>query len=114
MDAISAVVFLAAVAAPIAVVSGWFVRTGFEGFGSVVNRGDKDTWWRSSMPWPHGVQEADGPRWQLGSLDRSQDPSADGPAANETTDDALRVAPVRALGRVAVRAGTRHELEQRR
>jgi hypothetical protein len=105
MDPLAAVALLVAVAAPIAVVSGWFVQGGFGGLGSFVGRGDRDAWWRSSMPWPQGVQEEDGPRWRLGGDEASDSHgSADGDAGG---DDALDVRPVRAHPRLVVRAGGR-------
>jgi hypothetical protein len=99
MDPFSALVLLAAVAAPLAVVSGWFVRGGFGGLGSLVTRGDPDAWWRSSMPWPQGIQEEDGPRWRLDEGDAEEASPA---------EDGLDVAPIRAHAHLRAGASLRN------
>jgi len=110
MEAITAVVLLAVAAMPVALVANWFLQSGTQGLGSAVNRGDKDAWWRASMPWPRGVQEEDGLTWHLGNPDRTDGvPAGQSPA--RTADDGFEVAPVRAHGRIAARGGRRGDIE---
>ena len=55
----------------------------------LVSRGGNDAWWQSTMPWPHGVQEEDGVRWDV------RDP--------DVVTDAFEIKPVRPQARVGVR-----------
>ena len=99
MDAISAIVLLALVAMPIALLSGWFVDGGYGGLGSVVNRGDTGSWWRSTMPWPEGVQEDDELAWHV----HEPEPAGDAAMA-ESERDAFELAPERPKAHVGVHA----------
>ena len=44
--------------APVAALSGWLAGPGQRPLGALMH--GRDTWWRSTMPWPQGVQEEDG------------------------------------------------------
>lgn len=72
MDLVTALVLLAAAAAPLAMLSGWLAGRGSRPLGSLVNGGDSETWWRSTMPWPRGVQEEDDLTWSF----REKQPAA--------------------------------------
>lgn len=63
MDLIFALVLLGLAATPLALLSGWLAARGSRPLGSLINSGDNETWWRSTMPWPVGVQEEDGLTW---------------------------------------------------
>ena len=108
MDLISAIVFLCLVAAPLAVLAGWFVEVGYSGLGSFVNRGDSDSW-RSTMPWPQGVQEEDVVKWHV----RDREPAAGGPPRGTPTRgdiaDDFEIAPVHAQARVVFRPPAERE-----
>ena len=99
MDVIFVIVLLALVAAPLALLSGWFVDAGYEGLGSLVNRGD-GAWRRASMPWPQGVQEEDGVTWHI----RAPDGAATSPVSHESEADAFEIASARPQPRVGLRA----------
>ena len=104
MDVISAIVLLSLVAAPLALLAGWFVDGGHTGLGSLVSRGGSDAWWRATMPWPQGVQEEDGVRWHVqdqGSM--AVDASATMLAIPGVPADAFEIAPVRPQARVVFR-----------
>jgi len=100
MDAITAIVLLALVAVPIAVLSGWWVDAGCGGLGSVVNRGDRGAWWRSAMPLPQGVQEDDELAWHV----RGSEGTAGDAAAAEAERDAFELAPARPRPHVGLRS----------
>jgi hypothetical protein len=103
MDIISVIVLLAVVAAPLAVLSGWFVRGGYGGLGSFVDRGDREAWWRATMPWPHGVQEEDGVEWHVPRVGQANESAAQR-ARPEAPADAVKIEPVRPRARVAFRS----------
>lgn len=63
-DIVTISVVLAGLSA-FAMLSAWFVRTGYGQFGAFAHGRDDATWWRSSMPWPHGVQEEDEIGWHV-------------------------------------------------
>jgi hypothetical protein len=65
MVLVSAIVMLSVVAIPLAVVAAWFVDRGHGGLGSLVGGTDSESWWRSTMPLPQGVQEEDGVTWRV-------------------------------------------------
>jgi hypothetical protein len=65
VDLITALLLLSVAAAPLALLSGWLAGRGSRPLGSLVNAGDSDTWWRSTMPWPRGVQEEDDLTWSF-------------------------------------------------
>lgn len=66
MNLISAVLLLAAAAAPLAVLSAWVVSRRDQRAGTLVHFGGTDGWWRDTMPWPQGVQEDDDVHWNFG------------------------------------------------
>jgi hypothetical protein len=104
MDIISAIILLSLVAAPLALLAGWFVDGGHTGLGSLVSRGGSDAWWRAAMPWPQGVQEEDGVRWHVqdqGSM--AVDSSATGPATRGAPADDFEITLLRPQARVAFR-----------
>jgi hypothetical protein len=103
MDTISAIVMLAVLAAPLALLAGWFVRGGYEGLGSFVDRGDRDAWWRATMPWPHGMQEEDGVGWHVPTHEHATE-SAAVRARRGAPADAWTIAPVRPTPRVVFRS----------
>ena len=98
MDLIFVIVLLALVAAPLALLSGWFVDAGYEGLGSLVNRGDAP-WRHASMPWPQGVQEEDGVTWHI----RASDVAATSPETPEPEADAFEIVSARPQSRVGFR-----------
>ena len=49
--------------APVAALSGWLAGPGQRPLGALMH--GRDTWWRSTMPWPQGVQEEDGVHWHV-------------------------------------------------
>ena len=63
-DIVTIFVVLAGLSA-FAMLSAWFVRTGYGQFGGFARGRDDATWWRSSMPWPRGVQEDDDIGWHV-------------------------------------------------
>ena len=87
MDLITALALLCVAAAPLAVLSGWFAGPGFRRQGSLVNAGDRDAWWRSTLPWPHGVQEEDDVRFSFRAADG---PPLGSPATSRTHSPSLR------------------------
>jgi hypothetical protein len=91
MNLISALLLLAAAAAPLALLGAWLAARRDPRVGSLVHVGGTDGWWRQAMPWPHGVQEEDDVHWNFGP--------PEGSAGGRP--DALSVEPVR------VRAGVR-------
>jgi hypothetical protein len=103
MEIISAIVMLAVVAAPLALLAGWFVRGGYEGLGSFVDCGDREGWWRAAMPLPHGVQEEDGVGWHVPTPEHATESRAVRETRGEPVD-ALRIAPVRPTPRVVFRS----------
>jgi hypothetical protein len=98
MDIIFVIVLLALVAAPLALLSGWFVDAGYASLGSLVNRGDK-AWFHASMPWPRGVQEEDGVTWHI----RAPDVVARSPETHQFEADDLEIGPARPQPRVGFR-----------
>ena len=98
MDIIS-VILLALVAAPLAVLSGWFVDRGYGRLGSLVNHGDSRAWWQATMPWPRGVQEEDEVRWRVHDRDGAPGPSVD-PVTSGDTEEDFEMAPVRPRAQV--------------
>jgi hypothetical protein len=90
MNLISALLLIAAAAAPLAVLGAWLAARRDARAGTLIQAGGTDGWWRQAMPWPHGVQEDDDVHWNFGPPEQPAD-----------TADALSVDPVR------VRAGVR-------
>ena len=84
MDLGTTVVLLGVAAAPLALLGGWMAsrdRAVAAPLGS-----NSETWWRQTMPWPHGVQEDDDVHWNFGAENGSRPdavPAADleGPVA---------------------------------
>jgi hypothetical protein len=97
MDILSVIVVLCIAAAPLALLSRWFVDRGYRGLGSLVNPGDSSNWWRATMPWPQGVQEEDGVAWHIREPEPGVvgSPAAD-PASSGLAGRAFMIAPVRA------------------
>jgi hypothetical protein len=104
MDAISSIVLMILAAVPVAVLAGWFAGPRHSGLGALVDRGDADSWWRTTMPWPQGVQEEDGVRWRIPERDPEVVESSDGgPDGPEARADDFEVALVRTRSRVGLR-----------
>ena len=95
MDIIFVIAVLALIAAPLALLSGWFVDAGYAGLGSLVHAG-RDAWWRASMPWPQGVQEEDGVTWHVRAPDVAETP----PVTHESEADDFAIAQARPKPRV--------------
>jgi hypothetical protein len=91
MNLISALLLIAAAAAPLAVLGAWLAARRDARVGTLIQVGGADGWWRQAMPWPHGVQEDDDVHWNFGPPEQPDD----------ERPDALSVDPVR------VRAGVR-------
>ena len=89
MDMLAAIAVLCVLAAPLGLLARWFVDRGHNGLGVLVSRGGSDAWWQTTMPWPRGVQEEDGVRWQV------RDP--------DVTTDAFEISPMRPQARVGLR-----------
>jgi hypothetical protein len=87
MDIGTTVVLLGVAAAPLALLGGW-IATHDRSVAPPVG-GTGESWWRETMPWPHGVQEDDDIHWNFGS----EGPPASGPS--ERADDATSVATLR-------------------
>lgn len=85
MNLISALLLLAAAAAPLAVLGAWLASRRGARVGSLVQVGGSDGWWRQAMPWPQGVQEDDDVHWNFGPPE----------APAESRTDAFDVDPVR-------------------
>ena len=98
MDLLLALVLLGLGAAPLALLSGWLSGRGLRPLGSIINGGDNATWWRSTMPWPTGVQEEDEVTW---SFRRSQEPTGrTGMSARPDEADEVRIDPTHLRPRV--------------
>ena len=90
MNLISALLLLAAAAAPLAVLGAWLAARRDARVATLVQVGGTEGWWRQAMPWPRGVQEDDDVHWNFGPPEQP----ADGEA------DAMSVDPVRVRGGV--------------
>lgn len=97
MDLIFALVLLGLAATPLALLSGWLAARGSRPLGSLVNGGDSETWWRSTMPWPVGVQEEDGLTW---SFPDSRQPVGRAPRSRPDVVDEIRIEPTLLRSRV--------------
>jgi hypothetical protein len=97
MDMISIIVWVGVAAVPLAVLSGWLIGPGQRPLGALIH--GRDAWWRSTMPWPQGVQEEYDVRWGVPETDQS--PAGSGAAmTSETFSGALPVEPVGAKVRL--------------
>lgn len=95
MDLITTILLFALAAVPVGLFGGWFAARGNR-LGSLVGGGG-DSWWRSQMPWPQGVQEADDVKWHFSDVN-----AAPGARADEVTvTDSEPGAP--AIGRTRLR-----------
>jgi hypothetical protein len=94
VNLISALLLIAAAAAPVAVLGAWLAARRDPRAGTLVQVGGADGWWRQAMPWPHGVQEDDDVHWNFGPPEQPPDSS-----------DAMSVDPVRV--RLGMRRGFR-------
>lgn len=74
MGLIDAIVPLTLAAVPIVLLSAWFVGRGDRGLESLTAGSSAGGWWRSTMPLPHGVQEAVEVHWHF--ADREPLPGA--------------------------------------
>jgi hypothetical protein len=103
MDLIIAILLLSLLGAVLAPLAGWWVRRGYDGIGSLVHRGDSSDWWRTTMPWPQGVQEEDGVGWHI----RDPAPTPGSPVRPtvppEVATNAYDVAPIRPRSRIGLR-----------
>lgn len=91
MDLITTLLLLSVAAAPLALLSGWLAGRGSRPLGSLVNGGDSETWWRSTMPWPRGVQEEDDLTWSF----RDTQPTANQSSRSKLGEpDEIRVEPI--------------------
>jgi hypothetical protein len=80
MDVVVGLLLIAIAAAPVAFLAGWFVGPGVRGVAQLVGRGNDD-WWRSTLPWPTGVQEDDGVAWSARpAMPAGDDPEREGSA----------------------------------
>ena len=46
-------------------LAAWLVRAGYGQLGGLAHGKDDAAWWRSSLPWPDGVQEDDEIAWHV-------------------------------------------------
>jgi hypothetical protein len=92
VDLIFALVLLGLAATPLALLSAWLATRGSRPLGSLINGGDNQTWWRSTMPWPVGVQEEDGLTW---SFPDSRQTTATAPRSKRDVADEIRIEPTR-------------------
>ncbi|TMD28341.1 MAG: hypothetical protein E6I94_08520 [Chloroflexi bacterium] len=102
MDLIGTVLILIGAGAPLAILLAWLATRGLPGLGLLVGIGQADAWWRSSMPWPTGIQEDDDVRWHFHDGNGPDEAST----IEESTDwahVALRVDPSRVRPSVHVR-----------
>jgi hypothetical protein len=92
MNLILALIVLSLAAAPLALLLGWLDRRGSRQLGSLVNAGGNEGWWRTTMPWPRGVQEEDEVTW---SFRGSQEPTGTTLSGSDEVDevDEVRIAP---------------------
>jgi hypothetical protein len=85
MDLISLLLWLglAALAVlPVAALSGWLVGPGQRSLGPLIQ--GHESWWRSTMPWPRGIQEEDGVAWHVAASPPSAvAPGPSGPPSEE-------------------------------
>ncbi len=85
MEIISTILLLAVAAAPIALAGGWLAGRGHGRLGTLVSGPAGEGWWKTTMPWPQGVQEDDDFKWNFGDRDQPIASEPEGPAA-ETTE----------------------------
>jgi hypothetical protein len=100
VDLIFALVLLSVAVAPLALLSGWLAGRGSRPLGALVNSSGSEAWWRSTMPWPRGVQEEDDVTW---SFRGSQQPTSSWSATTPTTldeADEVRIEPTHLRPRV--------------
>lgn len=94
MDLIAALLLLSVAAAPLALLSGWLASRGSRPLGSLVNAGDSDTWWRSTMPWPRGVQEEDDLPWSFRDTQPTANQSSRSGPDDPAAADEVNVEPI--------------------
>jgi hypothetical protein len=103
MEIIFAILLLGFAAAPIALVGGWLAGRGHGRLGALVIGPGGDGWWRSTMPWPKGVQEDDDFKWNFGDrIEPIAGADPVGPAAAAATDE-VELAPTRLRPRTRIR-----------
>ena len=51
----------------IGVALGWFVARGYNAYAALIHGRDDGAFYRSTMPWPIGVQEEDEVHWHIPS-----------------------------------------------
>jgi hypothetical protein len=103
VDVIAAIAWLGLAAVPIALLGGWLAGRGDRGLGSLTGAATGDAWWRSTMPWPHGVQESVDVHWHFADREPAasavtpEPPPEPGPdiepAAGDVTIDRTRLQP---------------------
>jgi hypothetical protein len=92
MELISVLVWAALAALPLAVATGWLIGRGERELGALLQ--GRDTWWRSTMPWPRGVQEDDEVHWRLrrtGSREADPRDDPEGESSVERLNPEIRV-----------------------
>jgi hypothetical protein len=75
VNLIAALLFIAAAAAPLAVLGAWLASRRESRAGSLVQVGGTDGWWQQAMPWPRGVQEDDDVHWNFGRAETPDEPA---------------------------------------
>jgi hypothetical protein len=92
VDLILALALLGLAVAPLALLSGWLAGRGSRPLGALVNTGGSEGWWRSTMPWPRGVQEDDELTWTVGTAPKAT-PSPRRAPVDPGVADELNVEP---------------------
>jgi hypothetical protein len=99
VDLILALVLLSLAVAPLALLSGWLAGRGSRPLGALVNVGGSEGWWRSTMPWPRGVQEEDDLTWTFRESPQPAEPSRRTTAEVDEADE-LRIEPTHLQPRI--------------
>jgi hypothetical protein len=90
MELIAAIVPLAVVAAPLALLGAWLAASTHYGAASVVPRSGEG-WWRVTLPWPRGVQEENDPGWNLHQAPPAEADSSDASSGPIRSDHDVHV-----------------------
>jgi hypothetical protein len=103
MEIIATIVLLGLAGAPIALVGAWLVGRGQSRLGALVSAPGGDSWWRTTMPWPQGVQEDDEVKWNFGDRDAAVVDSSARAATTRQATGEVDPAPTRLRPRVRIR-----------